>query len=336
VLRPVGRGEDVPPTVTRCLRPARSNEVSGRDQDTPTGSSSVPSAGPRRPVRGTTAARRSAAAIVACGAVSTVTEVTGTAVAAGAPSVIRARARLRSAASDLLARLPDNPAAAQARYLQDAEEALVGRDPGTAISLCRKALSQVADGPADAVRARHYRHQAQRLIIEALTDSGDWPAREFPVFLAMTEPAVLHAGVREQLLHNIGPVVALEWLASGEPPAAAGALLRLITAPDVAGPVEAAFPGPTAARIRLLRACGALAGHDSQAAAAHLRSALADPPADSRSPRDAARHSHDGQAADGPAAARPGGSCRRRPLEPVPRVSRCRPGSGGPGKGRAH
>ncbi len=203
-------------------------------------------------------------------------------------ALARGLARLRAAVADLLARLPDSAAATQARYLENAEAALGSRDPGTAIALCRKVLDQAAVEPADAVRARHHRHQAQRLIIEALADSGDWPAaaREFPVFLAMTEPAALHAAIREQLRHNIGPVVALEWLVSGEPAAAVSGLLRLITAPDVAGPVEAASPGHTAARIRLLRACGALAGHDSQAAAAHLHSALAGLPADGRSPRD--------------------------------------------------
>ena len=83
------------------------------------------------------------------------------------------------------------------------------------------------------------------MIIEALIDSGELAraCQELHLFLSMTEPAELFVGVREQLVHNAGRALALQWLTSNEPTVTMTELLRLITAPDVVNPSKPHFPG---------------------------------------------------------------------------------------------
>lgn len=73
------------PAVTRCLRPGKVERCVRQGPGHAGRELQRALSGPQRLARGTAAARRSAAAIVACGASSTAAEVTGTAVAAGLP-----------------------------------------------------------------------------------------------------------------------------------------------------------------------------------------------------------------------------------------------------------
>ncbi len=192
-------------------------------------------------------------------------------------SLVRDLSRLEAVVADLLTRLPDTPQTTAAQYLQEAELIFrSSRDAKAAIELCRRVLSQLTSQDLETEEHNQLRHEAQRLIIEALVDSGEFTlARpELSVFFTMTEPAELYVGVRESLVHNVGRALALQWLISDEPTVAMTELLRLITAPGVVEPIEAAFPGNTAARIRLLRAVNAIANSDEESASVHLEVAL--------------------------------------------------------------
>jgi GNAT superfamily N-acetyltransferase len=186
--------------------------------------------------------------------------------------LIRDLARLEAVVTDLLAHLPGTTIAACIQWLQDAETAFRSDNPAAAIELCRRALTQIACAAADSTITYSLQPQAQRLLIEALIDSGDMNGarRELSRFWSITEPAELYATRREELLLKAGQALALKWLTSDEPLPAMTELLAFLIAPDIAGPTEAAFPGQTAACIQLLRAVSALAAHDDLSASAHL------------------------------------------------------------------
>jgi hypothetical protein len=189
----------------------------------------------------------------------------------------RSFSQLVAVVADLLKHLPTVPRTTAAQLLQAAEITFrSSRDAKATIELCRRALSQVTSEDVETEEHKQLRHEAQRLIIEALIDSEEFATarQELPVFLSMTEPAELYVGVREQLVHNAGRALALKWLTSDEPTVTMTELLRLITASDMLIPIEAAFPGYTAARIRLLRAVNAIASNDEESASVHLEVAL--------------------------------------------------------------
>ena len=184
--------------------------------------------------------------------------------------------QLEAVVTDLLGRLPGAHAAAVLQALEDAETAFRSDRPKIAIGLCREALDQIAHAAPEDLGAHRLGPQARRLLIEALIDSGDvaGASHELGAFWAATEPAELHATIREQLLHNAGQALALKWLTSAESPPAVTEMLASMVTPDLTEPIEAVFPGRTAARIRLLRAVSALASHDEPSAAAYLEIAL--------------------------------------------------------------
>jgi GNAT superfamily N-acetyltransferase len=155
--------------------------------------------------------------------------------------------------------------------LEDAESA-IHRNPEAALSLSRAVLAQPF---ADDIRERsaiQIHLHAQRLIIEALIDIGDFAGAslEFQVFLSLSEPSDLYVQARERLIHNAGSAAGLAWI-TGRPPAPGiMSFLDMVTAPKVIVPVKAAFSGRTAARMDLLQAVAALAKEDRQKASIHL------------------------------------------------------------------
>jgi hypothetical protein len=187
-------------------------------------------------------------------------------------------AQLEAVVADLLTHLPTDTRTTAAQLLEQAEITFRSRDAKATIELCRRVLGQITSEEIANAEYNQFRHEAQRLIIEALIDSGEFATarQELPVFLAMTEPAELYVDVREQLVHNAGRALALKWLTSDKPTVTMTELLRLITASDVLEPIEAAFPGHTAARIQLLQAVNAIANSDEESASAHLEVALMD------------------------------------------------------------
>jgi hypothetical protein len=194
--------------------------------------------------------------------------------------------QLEAVVTDLLGRLPGTDVSAALQVLEEAETAVLSGSPQIAIEKCRAVLDKLArDAPED-VTVHQLQAQARRVLIEALIDLGDVASasQELGTFWSATEPAELHAAIREQLLHNAGQALALKWLTSDEPPPAIIELLRSMLIPQLTEPIEAAFPGRTAARIRLLKAVSALASHDESSASAHLEIALpgltSDGPAD--------------------------------------------------------
>ena len=184
--------------------------------------------------------------------------------------------QLEAVVTDLLDHLPGTDVSATQRALEQAEAAFLSNNPNTTIDTCRTVLGGLAcEAPKD-VTGHQLQAQARRLLIEALIDSGDLAGagQEISVFWSVTEPAELHAPIREQLIHNAGRALVLKWLIPDEPPPTIAELLHTLLAPQVTEPLEAAFPGPTAARIRLLRAVCALASQDESGASAHLEAAL--------------------------------------------------------------
>jgi GNAT superfamily N-acetyltransferase len=184
--------------------------------------------------------------------------------------------QLEAAVTDLLSRLPDTHVSAVLQVLEDAETAFRSDRPMIAAGWCREALDQIAQAPSEELMTQRLEPQARRLLVEALISSGNMAdaSHELGAFWAATEPAELHATMREQLLHNAGQALALKWLTSAEPAPALTELLASMVTPELTEPIEAVFPGRTAARIRLLRAVSALADHDEHSASAHFEIAL--------------------------------------------------------------
>jgi GNAT superfamily N-acetyltransferase len=178
---------------------------------------------------------------------------------------------LESVVTDLLAHLPATEVSMATKTLEDAEAAL-HLDPEATVSLCQHVLDKTAPEGVEDIGIHQLRQHAQRLIVEALIDLGDFAKanQELRSCLSMTEPAEVYVGVREQLVHNAGQAIALAWLKSDTHPAVMTDLLESLTSPDLVEPIAAAFPQHAAARIRVLQAIRALSDDDMRSAYAYL------------------------------------------------------------------
>jgi GNAT superfamily N-acetyltransferase len=197
--------------------------------------------------------------------------------------------QLEAVVADLIRHMPEDSITAAVRILEEAENAL-REDPQVTISLCRRVLGQDWDDTRE-LRVRQIRQDAQRLIIEAQVYLEDYAGAgwELPAFLSMTEPAEPYAVVREKLVHNAGRAVAFAWLTTDQAAPELTRLLQMMTGPELLEPIKTAFPGRTAARMRLLQAVRALADGDEQTASAHLGAArISLQPGSAVSPRDLA------------------------------------------------
>jgi len=185
--------------------------------------------------------------------------------------------QLEAVVTDLVERLPETHSSAAVQALEDAHTALRGDSPEITIEKCREVLDLITHTASEAPMTNQVDlPHVRRLLIEALIDSGDIAAanRELVSFWTVTEPSDLYATVREELLHNAGQALALSWLTSDMPAPAVTELLASLTTPEITEPIQAVFPGRTAARIRLLRAISALASHSEPLASEHLDAAL--------------------------------------------------------------
>lgn len=197
--------------------------------------------------------------------------------------------QLDAVVADLIRHMPHGTVTSAVQILEEAENAL-REDPQATISLCRRVLGQAWDDTGE-LRIRQLKQDAQRLVIEALVDLEDYAGagRELPAFLSMTEPAEPYARVREKLVHNAGRAVSFAWLTTDRAAPELTRLLQMMTMPELLEPIKSAFPGRTAARVRLLQAVRAISDGDKRAASTHLEAARTNlDPRSAVSPRDLA------------------------------------------------
>jgi len=181
-------------------------------------------------------------------------------------------APLTVAVGDLIGRLPSTFLTETRTKLSDAETALRERETQRTIELCRSVLGEEFLVEESQIQTQ-IRCEARRILVEALlwTDNLAAASTELDTLLREAQPPAFFVRQLQQVIHNAG--LRCAWLAIvSKIPEAVNLLAQMLDGGN-ADLIEAAYPGETAARIRLLRAADSLAAGDVTRAGQYMDSA---------------------------------------------------------------